>query len=194
MKTANDKARRTGTVGAVEIRESTPGMLLAISSLQVRSRRKAYGHILPPASRDVTPEAWAVGRTQWLAKQGAEFRSWAGYEGERLVGFCDTGFATDRDLRGGTREVLLLYVDAGLSGRGYGKALLGHATSDLTARSSAPIVLWTPEDNAAARAFYEGMHWRPDGASRAYTPFGTAAPIGREVRYAWEPPDLTGEA
>lgn len=159
-------------------------MLLEISALQVRSRREAYGNILPPESRDVTPEAWAAERAAWLTRQGPEFRSWAAYEGQQFVGFCDTGLARDDDLLANAREVLLIYVDAGLNGRGYGKALLTHAVTDMAARGVNQVVLWTPEGNDNAQAFYEKRGWRRDGARRPYTPFGAKDAVGFEVRYA----------
>ena len=77
-------------------------------------------------------------------------------------------------------EVYAVYVRSDLLRRGVGRALLERAVDHLRADGAADLVLWVFERNAPARAFYEALGWRPDGARQELDLGGIRA---IEVRY-----------
>jgi GNAT superfamily N-acetyltransferase len=83
----------------------------------------------------------------------------------RPVGLCQYGPSEDRDddpLEVG--QVQRLYVHPARQRTGIGRALLGAAMDRLREAGSRTATLWVLETDARARAFYEALGWRPDGA------------------------------
>ena len=84
-----------------------------------------------------------------------------------LLGLCQYGPSEDDDE--GSPEVgqiHRLYVHPAAQRQGVGRALLGAATERLIDWGSRELTLWALEEDPQARAFYEHLGWRPDGARR----------------------------
>ncbi len=85
------------------------------------------------------------------------------YDGTDPVGICAVGPAEDeRDRPAG--EISVLAVLAFHQGRGIGGALLSAGLAELWRRGFGEVILRVSEANAHARAFYEALGFRPDGA------------------------------
>ena len=132
--------------------------------------------LLAGLDQAVEQERWG----EYLAELPADDRMWVAEEGE-IVGFARTGPSPHPDLPEAAGEVHGLYVDPGRIGTGRGRALFGHATADLVARSFAPIVVWHFVGNERAARFYEHAGFCLDGAIRT-SEFGVD-----EVRRRFDP-------
>lgn len=62
-----------------------------------------------------------------------------------------------------TGEIAVLYVRPDRWRRGIGRALLDAAAAELRDAGCDEAILWVFEANAAGRAFYEALGFRPDG-------------------------------
>lgn len=65
-----------------------------------------------------------------------------------------------------------LYVRPDTHGRGLGRRLLARALEELTAAGARRARLWVFAGNAAARAFYARLGWRPSGRTQLRAEFG----------------------
>jgi ribosomal protein S18 acetylase RimI-like enzyme len=84
-----------------------------------------------------------------------------------LCGLCQYGPTQDDDddpQRVG--HIDRLYVHPAHRRAGIGGALLTNATHRLRSRGASEFTLWALQDDERARAFYERLEWRLDGASR----------------------------
>lgn len=84
-----------------------------------------------------------------------------------VAGFVLTGPSRDGDAPPRTAEILALYVDPDLQGRGHGRALAEAVLSELAAAGYERVTLWTFARNPASRAFYERLGFASDGAMRS---------------------------
>ena len=82
------------------------------------------------------------------------------FVGEVVVGLATAGPSGSAPPLPPT-ELRSLYVARSHQGKGLGSQLLDAALADK------PASLWVFEGNAAARSFYEGQGWRPNGERRA---------------------------
>lgn len=80
----------------------------------------------------------------------------------------------------GRAELYTLYVDPDAWRQGIGSALLAVVDEFWQPTDIRELFLWVFEDNADARAFYEAVGWRPDGA-RKLDDFGSVE--AAELRY-----------
>lgn len=69
----------------------------------------------------------------------------------------------------GAGHIWHLFVRPAWWGTGLASRLLGEAVAEARRRKYAELSLWTPRDNARARAFYEREGWRATGRTR-YAP------------------------
>lgn len=160
------------------IRLARDDELLAISDLQVRSRREAYRGFVPDDVLAISAEEWASKRRASVEDLGPGLRTWVAEREGVLVGFADTAPAHEKDLLERTGELKLLFVAPGEFGSGIGKALHDHAVQDLRSRGFEPIVLWTLEENVRAQRFYERNGWSREELTRPWW-----QGVAREVRY-----------
>ena len=157
------------------IREARPGDGRRFEEIRIAGWHAAYpGIVHPDLLRDlVLDEERVAWRERWLA---------APPPGEvTVVAEVDGGVVGGaflwpaRELKGAA-ELASLYVEPALRGGGLGRALLEEGF----ARMAQPVqVLWTFEENAPARAFYERRGFAADGARKALAMLGE--PV--EVRY-----------
>jgi GNAT superfamily N-acetyltransferase len=87
--------------------------------------------------------------------------------GDGVRGLCQYGPSEDDDERpGNVGHIHRLYVRPAAQRQGVGRALLQAATERLVQLDLRDLTLWALEDDPRARAFYERLGWRPDGARR----------------------------
>jgi GNAT superfamily N-acetyltransferase len=152
------------------VRRATPGDAATIAEIQVRSWRAAYAGIAPSellAVLDV-PERTIRWRER-LALPDEEAHVWIVERDDRAAGYAWCGPSADDDLPPGTAEVYAIYLHPDAFSTGTGRALFEHAVDDMRERGYLRAALWTLEENARARRFYEIAGWKRDGASRPGT-------------------------
>lgn len=156
----------------------------AIARIQLAAWRTAYRHILPARWLAELDERARVDR--WRGRLGTSAQPdsptfVAIDETDAVIGFVHTGPERDEDLDpAGRAEVYTAYVDPAAWRRGVGTALMNAVDAFWAGTDVRELTLWVFEANAEARAFYESLGWRPDGASQV-DDFGDAQPM--EVRY-----------
>jgi GNAT superfamily N-acetyltransferase len=175
-------APREQVAGQLRLRRAAPADARVIAELAVSGWRAAYTAILPAdylagLSIDARETAW---RHMLDPTGGREMSAWIAELDGVPAGFVSCGPPRDADQARPTAEVYALYVRPDLLGRGAGRALLDRAVGHLRKDGAADLVLWVFEANSPARAFYEAMGWRPDGARQELDLGGTRA---IEVRY-----------
>lgn len=89
--------------------------------------------------------------------------------------------AEDRHPRLWTGELVALYTDPGLRGRGAGGAVHDAGVGFLSEQGFAHAVLWVLEDNEPSRRFYESRGWTCDDVTKVEKIASTAV---TEVRYS----------
>ena len=82
---------------------------------------------------------------------------------EKVVAYAGLTPSRDADADPETGEVGALYVHPDCWRRGVGRVLLDASLTFLQQHGYAVATLWTLEDNANARAFYETQGWTDDG-------------------------------
>ncbi|HVA54375.1 MAG TPA: GNAT family N-acetyltransferase [Gammaproteobacteria bacterium] len=88
-------------------------------------------------------------------------------ESDRVViGFLSLGTSNDYDSCGTAGEITTIYLDPQHWRRGYGAALMSWALSQAENRGWQRINLWSLQENHRARAFYESVGFRFDGATK----------------------------
>ena len=171
----------------MRIRLATVEDASAIGELHVRSREFAYRGLMPDESLDRTIAARDDRIARWrsnLATAGPDVRCWLAEDDDVVVGFASTGASRDGDAAPYTGEVLAIYLDPVVIGRGMGRTLFQHAIDDLLRRGFAPLTLWVLDENQRARHFYEAAGWFADGATKAEEMSGA---VLQEVRYRLDP-------
>lgn len=155
-----------------EIRAAEPDDAQSIAEVHLASWRAAYQGLLPQRYLDrmrVEPL-----EDRWIQRMRRPLRSgdqggnlWVVEARGQVVGFVLVGpCLDDASLIGFAGEVLMLYIHPAHQGRGFGRALLMHALEALSGRDYYWCVIWVLAENRGARAFYERMGLRPDGARR----------------------------
>jgi ribosomal protein S18 acetylase RimI-like enzyme len=163
----------------VILREARPGDGRRLEEIRIAGWRAAYrGIVHPDLLRDLALDPERVTRREsWLAEPPAgQVTLVAEVDGVIAAG-AFLWPARDEDLDpDGHAELATLYVDPAYWRRGLGSALLEEGF----ARMPQPVeVLWTFEQNAPARRFYERHGFAPDGARKPLPILGE--PV--EVRY-----------
>lgn len=167
----------------------------ALARIHVRSWQSAYHGILPApylAGLSMRRE-----RQRWrdrLAWQGTG--NWLIELDGDVAGFAvHSSYVRDPRVAGFAGEVHWLYLEPNHRGRGLGRRLMEHALADLETRGHRWVVVWVLEDNHGARAFYEKLGLRPDGARRTDEMFGQRIPVirygGPVARWPDGPPAAT---
>jgi len=167
---------------AIRIRQATISDAHAIAEIVIRGWQAAYRAILPDdflaglsvGAREV---AWRM-RLESSADGGDPI--WVAEVAGVTIGFVSGGPPRDNESPSRAAEIYAIYVDPTSWRRGAGRALLQTATTHLRSLGAEVLVLWVLEENAAGRAFYEALGWRPDGTRQLLDFGGFMVP---EVRY-----------
>ena len=119
--------------------------------------RAAYRGLLPDhLLDDMDIDAWSGRAAGWLDDPSGPGRNWVAEEGGRVLGWsCCFLPGRDADLPMTTAELVALYLDPEVWGRGLGKALLNLAVDDSSRRGALEMSLWVLTGNQRARTFYE---------------------------------------
>jgi ribosomal protein S18 acetylase RimI-like enzyme len=158
-------------------RDATPEDAAGIGRVHVAAWRAAYGDAMPAAFLAGLDAGRAAERWRTWLRGGCPVLVADG-DGD-VAGFCRYG--PSRDPEGGTvGEIIAINIDPAFWRRGLGRALLVETVARLRL-DFAEVTLWVVRTNQRARAFYEALGWRADGAERVQSAL-TGSPID-EVRY-----------
>jgi GNAT superfamily N-acetyltransferase len=165
----------------VVVREASPLDAGAVAQVQVSSWRAAYRGIVPNSfldSMDVDErtERWREGITD---RPGGQITFLAELD-EVAAGFGAVGACRDPDAPAGIGELYAIYVSPEFWRRGVGRAVHVACLDALRADGYGHARLWVLEANPQARAFYERLDWRWDGATEPHAIGDEELPI---VRY-----------
>lgn len=167
----------------IAVRPAREADAVSIASIHVRGWRAAYRGIMPPdylESLDVGE--WTERHRGRIVAPEPGVSRWVAEEDGTVVGFAVLGPAREA-FAGDAGEVYAIYVDPERWRRGAGRALLDEAVSRFRAEGRAEATLWVLRDNAAGRAFYEAVGWRPDGSEKRFVLPGYEEAELVEVRY-----------
>lgn len=168
------------------VRRATLADVGELARVNVAAWRSAYRGIVPDEFLDSMDSARReLGWTRWLsqAEPDAVFVATNGTV-DRIAayaGVCAVREQVDEHPDLPTGELVAIYADPEVVGRGAGHAVHEAAVSALAAFGFRHAVLWVFEDNATARAFYERHGWECDGVREVYE-VGGQTPY--EVRYS----------
>lgn len=157
-------------MGVAAVREAGAADAAAMAAMQLDVWRTAYAHFLPTAVLDALdlPEATRAWKLAIISAGPAHVL--VATEGAEVVGFgAGTGY-----------EVNALLVAPRWARRGHGGRLLGTLAERLRADGGAQGQVWVAEGDEAARAFFPGHGWLPDGAVRTSH---HGAEVLRELRH-----------
>jgi ribosomal protein S18 acetylase RimI-like enzyme len=150
-----------------------------LAELYAESLVDAYAGISLPKTMGVVDRSARAERFQSTIADGS--RLWlVATEGQLVIGFCGLAPARDPDLAHAVGEVTTIAVSRPFRARGHGRALLVSAANEAEAKGCSELVLWVVAANLGARAFYERVGFREDGAARIDSRLGADARI---VRY-----------
>lgn len=85
---------------------------------------------------------------------------------QEVVGFCHIVPSRDRDAANETGEITSLYVHPDAWRNGVGWALAKRGMTEGIGRGYQDLTLWVLASNVGARAFYEALGFRADGARK----------------------------
>ncbi len=163
----------------MEVRGAEPGDADRVAEVHVRSWQIAYRGLLADDYLDrLRPEDRAA-RYRFGSTDPEAPVTLVATSGGIISGFATVGAALDADVEG-AGELLALYVDPPLWGRGVGRRLIASARDRLVEQGSTEAVLWVLAGNERTQRFYEIDGWIPDGARRAYQVWET---LVDEIRY-----------
>jgi len=83
-----------------------------------------------------------------------------------IVGFCSVGPSRDDDMDKKTGEVLAIYVDQHVMGKGVGSALMEKSLDHLREQGFTQAILWVLITNTKARKWYESRGWVCEGKTK----------------------------
>ena len=98
----------------------------------------------------------------------------------KMIGLLFFGRSSDEDkpLAG---EVIAIYLLEAFWSKGYGRIMMDYAVEKLKQSGYNEIVLWTFEQNARARRFYEKYGFSLDGKTKEMSNWGDPLPLVRYV-------------
>ncbi|MGD0985622.1 MAG: GNAT family N-acetyltransferase [Acidimicrobiales bacterium] len=175
----------TESAMALLVRRAEVADAAAIASSHVRSWQSGYASVisddfLKSLGADL-PRRTLGWQTQILgAEAEGRFLLVAELDGE-VAGWLGGGAYRDTDLDDPPLgEVYACYIDPEHWRKGVGSALMADALDRLIRDGYTQAALWVLADNLRARAFYEHLGWRLDGAHKI---FEVADERHQEVRY-----------
>ena len=152
----------------LSIRPATEADASRIASIHVRSKRTAYRAFMPADYLDsLDQDDHRLHRWQpYFAARQDENRAWIAFVRGIPAGFVALERVPHAEATpAGYLLLHHLHMAPEFRGRGIGGALLRTAVEDARRRKAPGMALWTHEENAAARAFYERAGWKTDGAT-----------------------------
>ena len=154
----------------VSVRPARPSDPEAIVAVNAAGWRVGYRGIVSDARLARLPIArWRSEVRAGLARPSGDSFSLVGELGGAFGGYCYVAApARDGDLGREAAELVAIYVEPALWGRGVGGALIAAAEEEAVARGYEEMSLWTFTENDRARGFYQRRGWRADGHERVH--------------------------
>jgi GNAT superfamily N-acetyltransferase len=149
----------------IEVREARPEDAEAIAAVNAAGWRSAYKGIVDADRLAGIPiKAWAR-EIRWNLErlEPGSFSLVAELDGKFAGSVFVVAPARDGDLGPEVAELVSIYVDPTLWGRGVGTALLAKARKRALEQGFSEMSLWTLTENQRALSFYEHLGWRADG-------------------------------
>lgn len=157
----------------MELLSADPAEATALRDLHLATWKVAY--------RDRAAEAWYGERLaahavrDWaevLSSQAAQGGGVLTARGdERIVGLCQYGPTEDDDHDAEqVGHIHRLYVHPSRQRTGIGRSLLTASVDRLRQGGAHTATLWVLETDQGAKAFYERLGWKPDGATKTQPP------------------------
>lgn len=157
-------------------RKAVPDDALAIASLLTLAWQKAYRGILSDSLLDgINADKRSEG-VRSIIEENPNFKYYVLETDGVIAGVSGLCASRDDDLPD-TGEIVVFYIRPDLQKRGLGRAMMKEALAILKADGYARIALWTLRDNHPARAFYEKMGFRLDGAEKTMPNLENAATV-----------------
>lgn len=149
----------------IRVREARLPDAEDIARVHVHTWQTSYRGLVPDDFLDaLSLEQRSKGWRQMLAAPDPREGYWTAELDDELIGFASAGPSRDEDAGAHTGELYAIYVSTERQGVGAGQALMGAATSWLSERYEV-ATLWTLEENAKTRRFYERCGWTFDGTT-----------------------------
>lgn len=168
------------------VRRATQADVAELARVNVAGWRRAYRSIVPDEFLDGMDTARReLGWSRWVAlpEPDAVFVATNGADGTvaAYASVCAVREQRDAHPTLPTGELVAIYADPVVWGRGAGHAVHEAAVAALVEFGFRHAVLWVFEDNHAARVFYKRHGWESDGV-RETLDVGGQRPF--EVRYS----------
>lgn len=162
-----------------EIRQATYQDAEAIATVHVISWQAAYQGIMPEQFlKELSVEARAA--TWQKSLTTGKLSVSVAYIGETIAGWIAFGACRDVDKDASWAEVEALYVSPEFWRHGIGERLSDSARQLLRAAGYSNVALWVLSENRRATAFYEGIGFARDDASKVIQIGGVSL---TEIRY-----------
>lgn len=165
-------------VNSIQVRDAALADVPAIAEIHVAAWRVAYAGIVPGEVIEAFTVEERAAMWRERIEQGDEILLVA-VAGEAVLGWVSAGASRDED-RVGEGEVYALYIAPAHWRSGCGMRLMRAGEQRLSAAGFRVVTLWVLTENARARAFYEGIGYCPDGATKEAQLYGARLP---HVRY-----------
>ncbi len=144
----------------MQIRFAVPEDAKAVAEIHVEAWRSAYAAILPEAFlTSLTVSSRQTFWSQFLAEKQGDLQ--VAMEGDRMVGWINTGPCRDVDALKDDAEIWAFYVLPAAWSTGVGRELWVSARTHLLEQGHRQCHLWVLAQNARAIRFYKasGFEW-----------------------------------
>ncbi len=166
-------------VKGVIIRKATTDDAEHLGYIHSRSWRNAYKGIIPDEMlNNCTPQKSAERFLRVLEKASDE-ESYLLLKNSMPLGFISLGHCDVENIQKTLGEIVGIYLLPEFWGQGVGRTLMEYGITELKRQGYSLLCLWVPEENIAARKFYEKLGFKTDGA-RKNVQFKKKLPI---IRY-----------
>lgn len=139
---------------------AAPGDIPAIAQLHYQCWIETYTGLIDQAHLDqLSPQR------SWKNMERGDYRQFLLLTvGDEPAGFCSYCRSRDADADSTTGEVQSIYLLKTYQHRGYGRALMERALTELQQMGMQRVTLWVLSTNRQAIAFYERCEFATDGA------------------------------
>ena len=149
----------------VVFRKAVPADAPEMARLIVLAWQKAYRSILSDELLDNRNAESGAQRIREGIETKPAFQYCVLEHGQRIVGISVICPSSDNDLPDAT-AIQVFYIHPELQRQGFGRMLMRYTLDTMLAAGNQHIILWVLKDNHSARAFYETMGFRLDGAEK----------------------------
>jgi L-amino acid N-acyltransferase YncA len=145
----------------MQIRFAGPEDARAVAEIHVEAWRAAYAGILPEAFlAALTVSSRQAFWTQFLSEKTADLQ--VAMEGDRMLGWINTGPCRDQDTAMGVAEIWALYASPTVWCTGVGRQLWSSARTRLLEQGHGQCRLWVLAQNVRAIRFYKAAGFERD--------------------------------